>query len=243
MLSNKIPKVIHYIWLGNKRKSKLTEVCMNTWYRNLKDYKIIEWNESNLDIDKLCKHNAFLKKCVELKLWAFVSDYLRLYILFNEGGIYFDTDIEVLKSLDPLLDRDMFIGYEEKEQICTAVIGATKENPKIKKILQFYDQDIWNVDEYINTIIFKNIIKKNPEIFSKLEVLDKDVFSPYRLFGDNNGLIEKVQSYTIHWYSKNWGMSRKGYVFLNTKHIKSPVKGAFAKLRKNIGYFRRLYSE
>lgn len=239
-MNYKIPKKIHYIWLGGKAKSKLTEVCMNTWYRNLQDYQIIEWNETNLQLDVLCRKNAFLKKCVDLKLWAFVSDYLRLYILFREGGVYFDTDIEVIKSLNPFLDRDMFIGYEEISQIGTAVIGATKENPKIKKLLEFYEQDVWNVNYYINPIIFKNVIKENPDIFSNLEILDRNIFSPYSLLSENNGLVERRESYTIHWYSKNWGMSRKGYVFLNTKHIKLPVKHAIAKLRKNIGYFRKL---
>lgn len=239
-MNDRIPKKVHYIWLGKKPKSKLTEICMNTWYRNLQGYQIIEWNETNLNIEKLCKNNAFLKKCVELKLWAFVSDYLRLYILFNEGGIYFDTDVEVIKSLDPLLNRDMFIGYEEKCQICTAVMGAEKGNPKIKKFLDFYDQDVWNVDYYINPIILMNIIKENSELFSNLEIFDRNVFSPYCLFNKNNNLIDKIESYTIHWYSKNWGMSRKGYVFLNTKHIKSPIKCQIQRIRKNIGYFRKL---
>lgn len=238
-MSDKIPKTINYIWLGGKPKSKLTEACMNTWYRNLKDYQIVEWNESNLHIDQLCQNNAFLKRCVELKLWAFASDYLRLYILFNEGGIYFDTDIEVLKSLDSLLNRDMFIGYEEIGQIGTSVIGSTKKNPKIKKLLQFYDKDVWNVDYYINPIIFRNVIKENPDVFFNLEILGRNVFSPYCLLSENNGLVEKEESYTIHWYSKNWGMSRKGYVFLNTKHIKSSIKCVYEKLRKNVGYFRK----
>ena len=80
-----IQKKIHYIWLGGKQKSKLTEICINSWKRVLPDYEIIEWNENNLEIEELCKENRFFKKCYELKLWAFVSDYIRLYVLYKYG--------------------------------------------------------------------------------------------------------------------------------------------------------------
>lgn len=150
-----IPKKIHYIWLGGKPKNKLTEVCINTWKRNLLDYRIIEWNESNIDLANLCNENRFLKKCVELKLWAFVSDYLRLWILENQGGIYLDTDVEVLKPFDPLLNQHVFMGYEANNFVGTAVIGAEKGNTLIARLLEFYNDDIWDVDFINNPIIFK----------------------------------------------------------------------------------------
>ena len=130
-----IPKKIHYIWFGKKNKNKLTEICINSWKRTLIDYEIIEWNEQNIDIEKLCNSNKFFKKCYELKLWAFVSDYLRLYILYNEGGIYLDTDVEVLKKYDELLNNQVFMGFEEGEYIGTSVIGSEKHNPLIEEEL------------------------------------------------------------------------------------------------------------
>ena len=81
-----IPKKIHYIWLGGNLKPALTRLCMNSWNRVLDNYQIIEWNESNLNLEVLCKEHRFLRECVRLKLWAFASDWLRLYVLYREGS-------------------------------------------------------------------------------------------------------------------------------------------------------------
>ena len=98
---DKIPKVIHYCWFGGHEKPKLINKCLETWKRYLKDYEIMEWNEENFNID-IC---SFTKEAYEDKKWAFVSDYCRLWVLYNYGGIYLDTDIEILKPLDDLLDN------------------------------------------------------------------------------------------------------------------------------------------
>ena len=89
----KIPKIIHYCWFGKGKKSELIEKCIASWKKYLPDYKIIEWNESNFDINS----NIYCKEAYENKKYAFVSDYVRLYAVYNYGGIYFDTDLEVLK--------------------------------------------------------------------------------------------------------------------------------------------------
>lgn len=81
-----IPKKLHYIWLGKKSKSSLTNMCINSWHRMMPNYEIVEWNEENLDLQQLRKQNRFLDECIKLKLWAFVSDYLRLYVLCEGGG-------------------------------------------------------------------------------------------------------------------------------------------------------------
>lgn len=235
-----IPKTIHYIWLGGKPKSKLTEVCINTWKRNLPDYSIIEWNESNLDLAKICDENKFLKRCVELRLWAFVSDYLRLWVLENQGGIYLDTDVEVLKPFDALLDQQVFMGCEANDYGGTAVIGAEKGNALIIRLLKFYEEDIWNVDFINNPIIFKYLMKNEPSEFEKCSIYPQSYFSPYEPEKKYNGTVETYESYTIHWYTQNWNMSRKGYVFVNTKHIKNPVMRAIETVRKNIGYQKNM---
>ena len=233
-----IPKTIHYIWLGGRSKSKLTEVCINTWKRNLPDYKIIEWNESNIDLENLCNENGFLKRCVELKLWAFVSDYLRLWILENQGGIYLDTDVEVLKPFDLLLDQHVFMGYEANDYVGTAVIGAEKGNALIARLLKFYKEDIWNVDFINNPIIFKYLMENEPSVFEESNIYPQGYFSPYELEKKYDGKVEGDKSYTIHWYTQNWNMSRKGYVFITTKHIKNPVLKNATIIRKNLGYLK-----
>ena len=234
-----IPKKIHYIWLGGNSKSKLTEVCINSWKRNLEDFEIIEWNENNIDIESLCSQNMFLKRCYELKLWAFVSDYLRLWILKEEGGIYLDTDVEVLKSFDDLLNNKVFMGYELEDYISTAVIGAEKNNSLIKRLLKFYDEEIWTVDFINNPIIFKYLEKKEPDSFADCIIYPQDYFSPYNPRQEYTDVVETKNTYSIHWYSNNWNVSKKGYIFMHTKHISNPIKHMLITIKKAFGYSKQ----
>lgn len=231
-----IPKKIHYIWLGNNKKDRVSKICINSWKANLKGYEIIEWNERNLPINEIAAKNLFFAKCMKYKLWAFMSDYLRLWILYREGGIYLDTDVEVLKEFDSLLNYPMFLGYEINDYLGTGIIGADKENPFVNELLKFYDDRIWHVGDYKNPVIFSNVLKENKEMNKYCKILPRDMLSPFDPFSDVE--VERVGSddtYTIHWFNANWGMTRKGYVFLNTKQY-SGVKKAVEVMRKNIGY-------
>lgn len=236
-----IPKKIHYIWLGGRPKSKLTEICINSWKRKLPDYTIIEWNEQNINLEELCKENRFLKKCVELELWAFVSDYIRLYILYTEGGIYLDTDVEVVKTYDDLLCNSSFMGYEENDYIGTATIGSERHNPLIKAILDFYNTDIWNVSFINNPIIFKCILEKEPELFNDCRICPIDYFSPYNPRNVTDRAVETSNTYSIHWYTQNWNMSLKGYIFIKTKHIRNPIKHKVVAFRALASYMKHKY--
>ena len=123
-MSNKIPKIIHYCWFGKKEKPNIVKKCISSWKVILKDYEIIEWNEENFDISS----NNFVRQAYENGKFAFVSDYVRVYALYNYGGIYLDTDVEVFKNFDPLLNNESFWGFEEKNFIATSTIGAQKNN-------------------------------------------------------------------------------------------------------------------
>ena len=103
-----IPKKIHYCWFGGNEKPKSVKKCIDSWKKFCPDYEIIEWNESNFNIYE----NGYTKLCCENKRWAFLSDYARLKVIYDNGGIYFDTDVEVVKSFDDLLDCDAFFGFE-----------------------------------------------------------------------------------------------------------------------------------
>ena len=131
-----IPKVIHYCWFGNNPKNKLIRSCMDSWKATCPDYEIIEWNESNIDIASLPRYP---RKAHEDKKWAFVSDYVRFLVLYESGGIYLDTDMLLVKSLDPLLDNSCFFGYESKNKINGAIIGAERNNEFIEKVIAKYD--------------------------------------------------------------------------------------------------------
>ena len=209
---------------------------MNSWKRVLSDYTIIEWNESNLDLDALCSQHRFLSECIRLKLWAFASDWLRLYILYREGGIYLDTDIEVLKPYDELLRNHMFVGLENNDYIGTGVIGAEKGNPTVKRLLDFYEREIWNVDFINNPIIFRYLQDKEPESFNGCIILRQDVLSPYIPGSTYEHTVEDYNTLSIHWYSKNWNLTRKGYVFMATKHIKNPILRHIIGAKKTLGY-------
>ena len=103
-----IPKTIHYCWFGDNKLSELNKKCINSWKKFLPDYEIFEWNDKNYDFN-VCK---YVKEAYERKKWAFVSDYARFDILYNHGGIYFDTDVELVKPIDDILDKGPFMALE-----------------------------------------------------------------------------------------------------------------------------------
>ena len=227
-----INKTIHYIWLGKGKKSKLSEICINSWYNVLgNEYEIKEWNEDNLNLDELRKHNKFLDKCLKYKLWAFASDYLRLYVLYNYGGIYLDTDIQIFQNFDKFLNYENFMGYEEREYICTGVIGAEKNSKLIKRLMDYYDNEILKSEYYINPYIFNYIRDNNPELFENTFIAEKNVFSPYDWSHVNDLPVNKEGTVTIHWYNQGWNLTRKGEYYLRTKHIKNPFKKLYIKLK------------
>ena len=94
-----IPKIIHYVWVGGKPLTPLAEKCIASWKKYCPDYEIKRWDEKTFDVNQ----NKYCKQAYECKKWAFASDFVRLYVLYNEGGIYLDSDIEVLKNFDDLL--------------------------------------------------------------------------------------------------------------------------------------------
>jgi hypothetical protein len=106
---NKIPKIIHYCWFGGKALPPLALKCIESWKKYCPDYEIIEWNESNFDLD----YNIYVKEAYKEEKWAFVSDVARLYAVYVHGGIYLDTDVEIIKPIDNFLDSSMFIGFEK----------------------------------------------------------------------------------------------------------------------------------
>ena len=159
-------KYIHYCWFGGNSLPKLAKKCIESWKKYLPDYEIIEWNEKNFDIN-LC---PFVKEAYDNKKWAFVSDYARLYALYKYGGLYLDTDVEILRDIEFLKNDEMFMGREDENFFATAVIGVKEENNKyIRKILDYYDSlsgfdpniDVFN---YANPRILTRIITEYDKV-------------------------------------------------------------------------------
>ena len=241
-----IPKKINYIWLGGGNKSNFTNICISTWYEHLKDYKIIEWNETNLDLEKLCDENRFFKECYKRKLWAFMADYLRLYVLYNHGGIYLDVDVQVLKNFDDLLDNKVFIGYEyfsRDRDDCvtegTGVIACEPGNAIIKECLDYYDKEIWNTDVYYIPTIFTLIFRKAKQ--EDFKIYPVDYFAPYDYRKTFNPMCITENTHTIHWFTASWHENKNIGLFLETKHIRNPIKKKLVQIKKLLGYYKRKY--
>lgn len=204
----KIPKTIHYVWLGGKEKPKEIQRCMKTWKR-LSGYEFKEWNEKNIDIDS----HPFLKKAIEQKQWAFASDYIRAWAIYNYGGVYFDTDVIVIRTIDDLLNNRAFVGYETPEFPFTAVFGAERHHPFVKDLLDYYDgRKIKYEFSDNNTISTSEILinKYGCKLGNKEQILKTDI----HVYPDGILCNPSPNSKTIHAFAKSWrkGLKKKDYI-------------------------------
>lgn len=206
-----IPKVIHYCWFGGKEIPKENKKCIESWKKFLPDYEIKMWNENNYNINV----NTYVKQAYEAKKYAFVSDYARFDILYKYGGIYMDTDVEVLKPIDDLLMNKMFVGFEENEGINPGLIfGAIKGMDLIKEILDSYKNRIFKnsdgtlntttVVEYTTDILEQHGLKLNGKYqkINDLTIYPSDFFCPLDYKTKKLKITENT--YTIHHYSASW---------------------------------------
>ena len=210
-----IPKKIHYVWVGGKEKPKDLQRCMKTWNKPLEGYEIKEWNESNFDINS----HPFVKKAYEAKKWAFVSDYIRAYAIYHEGGIYLDTDVIVLKPFDDMLNNRAFVGYETPQYPFTAVFGAEPGHPLIKDMLDYYNGlDIDFKFEDNNTLSVSELLinKYNCEIGNKEQLLMEDI----KVYPDNILCNASEKSYSIHVFSGSWNDRKKNWKKKLTRFMK-----------------------
>lgn len=209
-----IPKVIHYCWFCNKKLPDRVKKNIDSWKKYCPDFKIIEWNEKNFDI----KGNSFVAQAYKDKAWAFVSDYARLDIIYKYGGIYLDTDVEIIKNLDDLLRNHAFIGLQRQNLLCASGLGIGAEvgNPVIKKMRDIYldlDFDSFN-SKNITTIaapeLNDSVIRKlgytnnlrSPVKLKSITVYPPTFFDPF-----SPGFVDDLMSestYTIHHYDASW---------------------------------------
>ena len=205
-------KYIHYCWFGGKPLPKLAKKCIKSWKKYLPDYEIIEWNESNVDLNEC----PFIKEAYENKKWAFVADYARTKAINSMGGIYFDTDMIITKNIDFLLDKETFLGIEDSMMVNAAVWGTTKPNTKLsKKLLDFYQsQDHFDIDNIFSFSIPRLITKILDEYGfdpteREVQVLDKNIyiyprpyFYPLSYDFKNNMFTE--ETCMIHYFDATW---------------------------------------
>ena len=208
-------KIIHYCWFGGNPIPEKLIKYMESWKTYFPDYRIIRWDENNFDIN--C--NRYVSEAYKTKKWAFVADYCRFWALEKYGGLYFDTDVEIIRPFGSLLENEAFAGFETDRYIAPGLVLYAKNpnNPIISEAKKYYDT-IPFLDQNGERIrvnvcgIFTGILEKHGFVPNgQLQVCDgmtlypKEYFCP---FDDATGLLNKTpNTYAIHWYDKSW-MSR-----------------------------------
>jgi len=207
-----IPKTIHYCWFGGNPKPKLVEKCIKSWKKHCPDYEIIEWNESNFDVN-CCD---YVKEAYEAKKWAFVTDYVRIWALNTYGGIYLDTDVEIKKNMDKFLCHTAFTGFERKDMPFTAVYGSEPNHPLCKTILSYYEGRHFllpdgSFDTTTNTVSFTTLLTQQYNIILNNEtqsfpdglvVYSNDYFCPKSFVDDR--VYKTKNTHAIHWFNASW---------------------------------------
>lgn len=194
-----IPKKIHYCWFGKGQKTDLIKKCIQSW-SILEGYEIVEWNEENFDI----KSHPFVEEAYKNKKWAFVSDYVRLKALYDFGGIYLDTDVEIKKDISKFLDNKFFMGFMYDCVLGTAVIGCNKHNNIILDLLNNYDKLKLDYNPN-NNLVTEYFIKKYPDfkLNNKLQTLEEGVTIYPKEYFERPTYNKKI-NYSEHYYTSTW---------------------------------------
>ena len=224
-----IPKTIHYCWFGKGKLPELAIQCIESWKRYLPDYEIKEWNEDNFDLDLY----PYVREAYDSKKFAFVTDVVRLYALYNEGGIYMDTDVEVLHPLDSLLAYEAVSGFESSNQIPTGLMACTRYNVLFKELLDDYEgqhfvKEDGSLDLTTNVVrITKHLsqyglnLNNSFQVVHGLTLLPSDYLCPKsandgKIYLTNNSLV-------IHHFAGSW---------------RSPIRKKIRNLILRIGGYR-----
>lgn len=245
-----IPKKIHYCWFGRNPLPESAQKCIASWRKYLPDYEIIEWNESNFDVNSI----PYTVQAYQAKKYAFVSDYARFKILYEHGGLYFDTDVEVIRPMDDIIARGPFMGFEVNP--CPARLhgavapglgmGAETGMGLYKSILEYYSSlqflqsdGTYNMTDAVVNITTRELLKAGlrpcagVQCVADTTIYPADYFNP---FDDATGRLRKTDNtYTIHWFSKTWlGVSPWRQWLSRMSHRVLGVD-TLSKLRKIIG--------
>lgn len=212
-----IPKIIHYCWFGNGGEKPVdVQNYISGWKKVLPDYDFIEWNESNFDVNSA---PTYVREAYECKKYAFVSDYARIKALSEHGGVYFDTDIEVLRRFDDLLEnRDMVLGFESDQSLETAFIACCKNHPFIIEFLNTYNgrkfiqedgsYDMSVINEHFSRLAKQWGVDFDNEGFQELQdgkiaIYPRDYFAAFDI--GNWHVKVTDNTYTVHHMNASWG--------------------------------------
>lgn len=228
-----IPKIIHYCWFGGKPLPNSLKKYIEEWQGLMPDYEIIEWNEDRFDINSV----KWTKNAYEAQKYAFVADYVRIYALINYGGIYLDTDVQVLKRFDPFLKLHSFMSFEGDENLIgTAVIGAEKNVSFLNSMIDYYNSNAFSnnqLGKIQNTTILQKILVDKGLVLNNtrqsippdIELFPMDYFSAKIVKRDEYHISKNT--ICIHQYNMSWFNKRtRLWIKFSNKYIK-PIKRFF----------------
>jgi mannosyltransferase OCH1-like enzyme len=243
----KIPRIIHYCWFGGKPLPPLAKKCVISWKKYLPGYKIMRWDENTFDVNA----HPFTKEALESKKWAFITDYVRLYVLHEIGGVYLDSDVEITKPIDKFLVHAAFSSFESPFHIPTGLMASAKGNSWINTLLRYYDGKHFvdkdgNPELITNTDIITKISKDkfNLEINNTYQILPGDIhIYPSDYFCPMNWEIQKIEptenSYALHHFAGSWieGKEKEKYIKFRKrlgKKLQNIIGGSFYETFANI---------
>lgn len=206
-----IPKKVHYCWFGKGQLPELATKCIESWKKFLPDYDFVLWNEENFDVNSI----LYVKQAYENRKFAFVTDYVRLYALYTNGGVYMDTDVEVLKSYNEFLHHPAFSGFETDGNVPTGMMAAEKGSVWAKELLSYYDDKEFiksngEFDMTTNTSIITNyMLTKGIKLNNTYqEFTDLVVMYPSEYFCPKDHRTGEIKttsnSYCIHHFAMSW---------------------------------------
>lgn len=202
-----IPKKIHYVWLGGNSLSPLNISCMKTWSDYNPKFKVIRWDESNSPLK-----SGYVRQAIKKKKYAFAADYIRFHALYNYGGIYLDTDMEVIKPLDNFLEDKFFAGYESKDWISCGIIGAEKGCNVCQQVLNILNElGKSNIKEFITIPKILTKVINEHKLNNEVNIYNQKVFYPYNPYAsDIKQLLYKdvtCETVALHHWEKSWGLT------------------------------------
>lgn len=236
-----IPKKIHYCWYGGNELPELAKFCIESWKKYCPDYEIIRWDESNTDLQE----NDYIREAFEAKKWAFITDYVRLNVLYKYGGIYMDTDVELLRNLDDYLNYEAFSGFENSTQIPTGIMSAEKGHPFFRELLSYYDNRHFlladgSFDVTTNVLTITEIALKNGFVPNNtIQQVCGMFFFPRDYFCPKDHSTGKVNltenSVCIHHFDGSWHSETEKKLIKKEQHF-------VARYGKNVGeLFFKIY--
>lgn len=243
-----IPKIIHYCWFGGNPLPELAKKCIASWHKYLPDYEIKEWNENNFDIHLM----PYVEEAYRLKKFAFVSDVARFWILYHYGGIYFDTDVEVIKPFDDIIERGAFMGCEGNDPLKQNIeinpglgMGVEKNNKFYQEMLEFYSNQILECDSHCDPLLtivplttkklethgYKSLLAEKIQNIEGINIYPIEYFCPINYYTGKIEITENTHS--IHHYSASW--------MTNQLKFKIWLKQKIG--YKNVEFIKRLFNK